>query len=107
MRISDWSSDVCSSDLHEAGASVPTINGTVSALRFFFGVTLRRRDLARSLVAMRRPYKAPEVLSVEEAARLLEAAPGIKYKAALGVAYGAGLRVSEVAHLKEIGRAHV
>ena len=40
------------------------------------------------------------VLSVEEAARLLEAAPGIKYKAALGVAYGAGLRVSEVAHLK-------
>lgn len=35
-----------------------------------------------------------------EAGRLLEAAPGIKYKAALGVAYGAGLRVSEVAHLK-------
>jgi integrase/recombinase XerD len=85
---------------HEAGASVPTINGTVSALRFFYGVTLKRRDLARSLVAMRRPYKAPQVLSVEEAARLLEAAPGIKYKAALGVAYGAGLRVSEVAHLK-------
>jgi len=85
---------------HEARASVPTINGTVSALRFFFGVTLRRRDLARSLVAMRRPYKAPEVLSVEEEARLLEAAPGIKYRAALGVAYGAGLRVSEVAHLR-------
>ncbi|TDQ15293.1 phage integrase family protein [Phyllobacterium brassicacearum] len=37
---------------------------------------------------------------MEEAARLLEAAPGIKYKAALGVTYGAGLRVSEVAHLK-------
>ncbi|MER9972186.1 tyrosine-type recombinase/integrase, partial [Mesorhizobium sp. M0060] len=48
----------------------------------------------------RYPRKLPEVLSVEEAARLLEAAPGIKYKAALGVAYGAGLRVSEVAHLK-------
>ena len=85
---------------HEAGASVPTINGAVSALRFLYTVTLRRRDLARSLVATKRPYKMPEVLSVEEAARLLEAAPGIKYKAALGVAYGAGLRVSEVAHLK-------
>jgi len=85
---------------HEAGASVPTINGAVSALRFLYTVTLRRRDLARSLVATKRPYKVPEVLSVEEAARLLEAAPGIKYKAALGVAYGAGLRVSEVAHLK-------
>ena len=32
--------------------------------------------------------------------RLLEAAPGLKYKAAFGVAYGAGLRVSEVAALK-------
>ena len=40
------------------------------------------------------------VLSPEEVARLLEAAPGLKYKAALSVAYGAGLRVSEVANLK-------
>jgi integrase/recombinase XerD len=40
------------------------------------------------------------VLSEEEVARLLEAAPGLKYKAALSVAYGAGLRVSEVANLK-------
>jgi site-specific recombinase XerD len=36
------------------------------------------------------------VLSEEEVARLLEAAPGLKYNAALSVAYGAGLRVSEV-----------
>ncbi|HLJ18815.1 MAG TPA: site-specific integrase [Stellaceae bacterium] len=85
---------------HESGASAGTINGAVSALRFLYTVTLRRRDLARGLIATRRPDKMREVLSVEEAARLLEAAPGIKYKAALGVAYGAGLRVSEVAHLK-------
>jgi len=85
---------------HESGASAGTINGAVSALRFLYTVTLRRRDLARGLVATRRPHTVREVLSVEEAARLLEAAPGIKYKAALGVAYGAGLRVSEVAHLK-------
>ncbi|MDQ4421799.1 tyrosine-type recombinase/integrase [Sphingobium sp. DEHP117] len=85
---------------HESGASAGTINGAVSALRFFYTVTLRRRDLARGLVATRRPDNVREVLSVEEAARLLEAAPGIKYKAALGVAYGAGLRVSEVAYLK-------
>jgi site-specific recombinase XerD len=85
---------------HESGVGPATINGAVSALRFLFTVTLRRRDLARALVVTRHPRKLPEVLSVEEAARLLEAAPGIKYKAALGVAYGAGLRVSEVAHLK-------
>ncbi|CTQ58474.1 tyrosine-type recombinase/integrase [Roseibium album] len=85
---------------HETGVGPATINSTVSALRFLFTVTLNRRDLSRTLVITRNPRKLPEVLSVEEAARLLEAAPGIKYKAALGVAYGAGLRVSEVAHLK-------
>jgi hypothetical protein len=85
---------------HESGVGPATINGAVSALRFLFTVTLKRRDLARALVITRYPRKLPEVLSVEEAARLLEAAPGIKYKAALGAAYGAGLRVSEVTHLK-------
>jgi site-specific recombinase XerD len=40
------------------------------------------------------------VLSEGEVARLLEAAPGLKYRAALSIAYGAGLRVSEVANLK-------
>jgi integrase/recombinase XerD len=44
--------------------------------------------------------KMPAVLSLEEVARLLEAARGPKYKAALGAAYGAGLRVSEVVSLK-------
>jgi integrase/recombinase XerD len=85
---------------HESGASPMTINSAVSALRFLCTVTLRRQDLARALVAVRRSTTVPEVLSVEEAARLLAAAPGLKYKAALSVAYGAGLRVSEVAHLK-------
>lgn len=85
---------------HENGVGPATINSAVSALRFLFLVTLQRRDLSRALVITRYQRKLPDVLSVDEAARLLESAPGIKYKAALGVAYGAGLRVSEVAHLK-------
>jgi len=84
----------------ESGATASTINSSVSALRFLFTVTLDRPDLARRLMIMRNPRKAPDVLSVDEVARLLQAAPNIKYKAALGVAYGAGLRVSEVTHLK-------
>ena len=84
----------------EQGAQAPTINSTVSALRFFFTVTLDRPDLSQRLMLARYARKLPDVLSVEEVARLLAAAPGIKYRAALGVAYGAGLRVSEVAHLK-------
>jgi integrase len=77
-----------------------SINAAIAALRFFFTATLERPDLVRPLRIVTEPRRAPVVLSQEEVARLLEAAPGLKYKAALSVAYGAGLRVSEVANLK-------
>src|SRR5208337_559282 len=77
-----------------------TVNAAVAALRFFCKVTLERPDLVRHLTTVQEPRKAPVVLSQDEVARLLEAAPGLKDKAALSVAYGAGLRVSEVANLK-------
>ena len=86
--------------LASSGVSAGTVNGTGSALRFFFDVTLDRADIVRHLPCAREPRKAPIVLSPEEVARMLEAAPGLKYKAALSVAYGAGLRVSEVVALK-------
>jgi integrase/recombinase XerD len=82
------------------GTGVPTINGTLTALRFFFTVTLRRPATVADLPFIKEPRKLPVVLSPEEVARLLEAAPGLKYKAALSVAYGAGLRVSEITSLK-------
>ena len=69
-------------------------------MRFFFAVTLERPYLVLPLTTVNKPRRAPVVLSQEEVARLLEAAPGLKYKAALSVAYGAGLRVCEVANLK-------
>lgn len=87
-------------DQHERAVGPATINGAVSALRFLFTVTLKRPEMSLGLVVTHYTAKLPDVLSVEEAARLLEAAPGIKYRAAFGVAYGAGLRVSEVTHLK-------
>jgi integrase/recombinase XerD len=86
--------------LASSGVGAGTVNGTGSALRFFFDVTLDRADIVRHLPIAREPRKAPIVLSPEEVARMLEAAPGLKYKAALSVAYGAGLRVSEVVALK-------
>jgi integrase len=79
---------------------VPTLNQTVSTLRFFFRVTLRRHDIVEHTHFIREPRKLPVVLSPEEVARLLDAAPGLKYKAALSVAYGAGLRAAEVVSLK-------
>jgi site-specific recombinase XerD len=84
----------------EVGVRPPTMNSAVAALRFFFGVTLDRPELGRHLTFVREPRRTPVVLSSDEVARLLEAAPGPKYKAALSAAYGAGLRVSEVVALK-------
>ena len=78
------------------------MNNTVTALRFFFRVTLDRGEMARHLTLVRQPRKLPSVLNEEEVVRLLEAANGLKYKAALSIAYGAGLRVSEVANLKVV-----
>ena len=94
--------DVRRYQLHlvSSGAGVPTINHTLTALRFFFMVTLLKPDVVVQLPFVREPRRLPVVLSPEEVARLLDAAPGLKYKAALSVAYGAGLRASEIISLK-------
>jgi len=88
--------------MRSSGASATTMNAAVSALRFFFTVTLGRDDAQVGMTTVREPRKLPVVLSPEEVARLLDAAPGLKYRAALSVAYGAGLRASEVVSLKLI-----
>jgi integrase/recombinase XerD len=94
--------DVRRYQLHLAasGVGVPTLNQTISTLRFFFKVTLRRHEIVEHTHFIHEPRKLPVVLSPEEVARLLDAAPGLKYKAALSAAYGAGLRASEVVSLK-------
>src|SRR5260370_21460602 len=96
------SEDVRRFQLHMATQQIgaPSINAAIAALRFFFNVTLERPDLVRHLTSVHKPRRAPVVLNQDEVVRLLEAAPGLKYKAAFGVAYGAGLRVSEVVALK-------
>jgi integrase/recombinase XerD len=69
--------------LAKSGAHTPILNHTVSALRFFFRITLRRHDIVEHTTFIREPQKLPVALSPEEVARLLNAAPGLKYKAAL------------------------
>src|SRR3979490_2643490 len=86
--------------LASSGVSVPSQNATVTALRFFFAVTLRRSTVTARSPFVREPRRRPVVLSPEEVVRLLEAARGLKYRAALSVAYGAGLRASEGVSLK-------
>ncbi len=84
----------------EQGVTSTTLNATITGLKFFFEVTLDRPGAMKKMHHVYEPRTLPEVLSLEEVTRLLEAAGSLKYQAALGVAYGAGLRASEVVHLK-------
>lgn len=86
--------------LVDKGTSRTMLNATITALRFFFQTTLGRADAISKISTVPVPRKLPVVLSREEAARLIAAAGNPKYRAALSVAYGAGLRASEVVLLK-------
>ena len=86
--------------LVEHGVSSSTINATIRGLRFFFETTLERPEALKRMSPVRMLDRLPLVLSAEDVARLLNATPNLKSKAALSVAYGAGLRASEVCHLK-------
>ena len=84
----------------ERGMNAPAMNSAVAAMRCFFNHTVDRPDLAGKFIRLRYPRKMPVVLSPDEAGRLIAATTSLKHRAALSVAYGAGLRVAEVAQLK-------
>jgi len=86
--------------LVDKGISSITLNATITALRFFFVTTLARDDAMIKMSSVPVPRKLPVVLSRQEVTRLIDASGNPKYRAALSVAYGAGLRVSEVVALK-------
>jgi integrase/recombinase XerD len=84
----------------DAGTSPITLNATLTGLKFFFDTTLGRSEVVARLQPVKVPRTVPVVLSTLEAARLIAAARNVKHQAALSVAYGAGLRASEVCRLK-------
>jgi site-specific recombinase XerD len=86
--------------LTQCGLAPASINGAMVALRFFFRVTLQRPEAIDYIPIVRQPQRLPVVMTPQEVAGLLEAAPGLKWRTALSVAYGAGLRASEVVGLK-------
>jgi site-specific recombinase XerD len=86
--------------LVDQGTSPMTINVTLTGLKFFFDITLDRAELMAKMQPVRVPRTLPVVLSRDEVARLIAAAPNLKSQTALSIAYGTGLRVSEVIGLK-------
>lgn len=86
--------------LVEGGIATGNLNANIAGLRFFFNITLRRPDIVSTLTNVNELRRLPEILNIDEVSRLLLEAGSKKYKAALSVSYGAGLRRNEVVHLK-------
>jgi site-specific recombinase XerD len=86
--------------LVESGASICNRNRIMTGVRFLFRVTLRRHDLAAEIWHIQEPQKLPPVLSPEEVKRVLTMATSLKARAMLTLAYGCGLRASEVVRLR-------
>jgi site-specific recombinase XerD len=90
--------DLSRYQLHQkkSGVRPPSMNSAVAALRFFFTTTLDRPEMARHLTFVREPRKIPVILSLEEVARLLEAA--FRASSPAGSFLG-GFRTPATAHL--------
>src|ERR1700682_4031053 len=86
--------------LVDLGTSPVSLNAAITGLKFFFEVTLDQGELMAKMDPVRVPRTLPVVLSRDEVARLIAATRNLKHQTALSVAYGAGLRASEVIALK-------
>ncbi|MEY2874717.1 MAG: hypothetical protein RLZZ373_2088 [Pseudomonadota bacterium] len=86
--------------LRDKGLSRSSLNQYGCAYRFFYGKVLGLDDSAFYVPLAKAPQKLPEILSREELGMLFEAAGHDKARTFLKVAYGTGLRLTEVCHLQ-------
>jgi integrase/recombinase XerD len=77
-----------------------SLNAAITGLKFFFEITLHDPELMTRMQPVRVRRTLPVVLSSDEVRRLIAATGNLKHQAALSVAYGTGLRASEVVALK-------
>jgi site-specific recombinase XerD len=87
--------------LVEVRRARPSTQGVyAAALRFLYGVTLRRPEMSALIPRPRVVQRLPEILSTAEVERLIGAARSPKHRAILMTSYGVGLRISEVSTLR-------
>jgi len=86
--------------LLERRVSWSSFNQAVCALRFLYGTTLGRPEQLPLIPYGKRPKTLPSVLAPQEVLRLIDAAPTPRDRIFLQVAYGCGLRLSELIHLR-------
>lgn len=86
----------------ERNAAVGTRTVAVSALRFLYGVTLRRGWAVPLIPTPKKDHRLPVILSPGEILQLLQAAPSFTHHVIFSTMYGTGMRVSEAVHLRAV-----
>lgn len=86
-------------ELIRQGVGQSTLIGAVAAMRFFYNKTLQRNWKIESVLGPKKLKQLPEVLTVDEVARLLAAVYPEKLRMLLTTMYSCGLRVSEATRL--------
>jgi site-specific recombinase XerD len=85
--------------LRDKGLSGQTTNVHLNAIKFFYEQVLKR-PFKLDVHFARKVKRLPVVLSREEIAAIIAAIENTKHRLLVALAYGAGLRVSEVVRLK-------
>ena len=86
--------------INEKRLAPTSIVGAVAALRFLYQITLKQAWAVDAIIPPKRPQTLPVVLSPDEVVRFFAAVADLKHRAILTTCYAAGLRLSEVLHLK-------
>lgn len=86
--------------INERKLAWSTCDTNIAGLQFFYGITLGRDSMRLAIPPRKSEKRLPEILSAEEISRLVAAPKNLKHRVLLATAYSAGLRVSELVHLK-------
>jgi site-specific recombinase XerD len=92
--------DYIQQNITEGGRSKSWVNQLISAIKFLYCDVLKREWSPLDIPRPMRDKKLPVVLSRGEVQKIITAHKNIKHKAILLTTYSAGLRLSEVCHLK-------
>ncbi|MFN0048260.1 MAG: tyrosine-type recombinase/integrase [Cytophagales bacterium] len=82
------------------GVKESQLNQRINAIKFYFEKVLKKEKMLFDLPRPQKPSLLPKVLDTSEVKKIFDAKSNIKHKTLLMLAYGAGLRVSEIANLK-------
>jgi integrase/recombinase XerD len=86
--------------IYELKVSASYYNVIVHALKFFYEIVLKKPIVTANFPYSKEPKKLPDILSAAEVESIINTTKNIKYRTIFIVAYGAGLRISEIANLK-------